>query len=607
LKVRSIKIERFRGIRSFDWKLSAPFVCLVGAGDSTKTSILDALGLALSSRYNVSFVDADFYDCDTASPIIIEVALCDLPDTLVQERSHGKNRSGIRSDGSFEHDPLDDEDVAECLIIRLSVDQTLEPVWEVVRPGEESGVRITAGERAQLGFFRMGEYADAHLRWSRGSALTSLTASRTDASYAVVEAQRRARQAVASLAGTPLHEAALIAQAEAKRLGSCAFVDLRPGLDPNLTASTAALVLHEGKVPLTQYGLGSRRLTGLAIQENATAERSIVAIDEVEHGLEPHRLLHLVRYLRLQAAAGDLQVFVTTHSPVVVESLQTAELFVIKSEAGTTTVTPVPPELSHQDLDTTQGVIRKRPSALLARRIIVGEGATETGLLRYLLGAWDAERKKPDDLTAVTAGVTVMNGEGDAQAPARAKALARLGYPTLLLLDGDVTSNAEQVRQASDAGVEVVQWSSGKALEDIVVTSLPQAALQAFVELAADENSEEGVLSGVAARLGVANLATLDVYDWVAQHGIAAVREAIAAAAKGKKLTGDKKDESKAWFKREDRGERLGQLLLASRSDVVDTELAIKLGWVKMFAYLEAPEPVAGANPPSPQPLAEIV
>ena len=142
-------------------------------------------------------------------------------------------------------------------------------------------------------FLRMGEYADTHLRWSRGSALTSLTASRTDASYAVVEAQRRARQAVAGLADTPLHEAALIAQAEAKRLGSCAFSDPRPGLDPNLTASTAALVLHEGKVPLTQYGLWVSASDGPRNQENATSERSIVALDEIQHGLEPHRLLHL--------------------------------------------------------------------------------------------------------------------------------------------------------------------------------------------------------------------------------------------------------------------------------------------------------------------------
>lgn len=134
--------------------------------------------------------------------------------------------------------------------MRLTVDENLEPVWEVVRPGDDAGARVSASERARLGFFRIGDYADAHLRWSRGSALSSLTTSKTDASYAVIEAQRQARSAIADLTDTPLHKAAAIAQTEARRLNSGSYVDLRPGLDPGFGASTASLVLHEGWGPL---------------------------------------------------------------------------------------------------------------------------------------------------------------------------------------------------------------------------------------------------------------------------------------------------------------------------------------------------------------------
>lgn len=593
MKLRRITIKHFRGIETLDWRLAESFACLVGPGDSTKTTILDAIGFVLSSRYNLSFTDADFHACDTLKPIVIEATVTDLPDALVEERSHGKNQSGIRPDGSFEHDPLDEDDVEACVIVRLTVDETLEPVWEVVRPGEESGFRITASERARLGFFRIGDSADAHLRWSRGSALSGLTASKTEATYAVVDAQRRARAAVAGLDGTPLHEAASIAQTVAIRLGSAAFADLRPGLDPGMTASTASLVLHDGSVPLTYFGLGSRRLTSLAIQQNATTERSIIAIDEVEHGLDPHRLLHLVRYLRSRAQSADLQVLLTTHSPTVVETLNTSELFVVRSESGTTKVTPVPPELSGSDLDTTQGVIRSRPSALLARRIIVGEGATETGLLRHLLGVWDRERKDPDVMTAVTAGVTVTNGEGDSQAPARAAALARLGYPTLLLLDGDVTSNAPAVEAAKAAGVEVVQWPTGQALEDVIVDALPTDALQELVELASAEYSEEGVLASVQRHIGEPALTTLFVSDWIELHDETTVRFAVAAAAKGKKQNSHKKEDSRAWFKREDRGARLADFLISRRTELAESELAKRLGDVKKFAYHDAPELVA--------------
>ncbi|TFD75321.1 hypothetical protein [Cryobacterium psychrophilum] len=60
-----------------DWDFSSSFVALVGPGDSTKTTVLDAMGLVLSSRYNVTFTDADFFGCDTQLPIVIEAVVVD--------------------------------------------------------------------------------------------------------------------------------------------------------------------------------------------------------------------------------------------------------------------------------------------------------------------------------------------------------------------------------------------------------------------------------------------------------------------------------------------------------------------------------------------------
>ena len=157
MRMRTLRIQNFRGIRTADLDLSAPFIALIGPGDSTKTTILDAIGLVLTPRYNVTFTDADFHRADTASPIVIEAVVADLPDALVDERAHGKNRSGIRPDNTLTHDPIDEDGVVECLIIRLTVDADLEPVWEVVRPGEQVGDRMTASERGQLGYFRVGE------------------------------------------------------------------------------------------------------------------------------------------------------------------------------------------------------------------------------------------------------------------------------------------------------------------------------------------------------------------------------------------------------------------------------------------------------------------
>jgi hypothetical protein len=212
MRLRRLEISNYRGIRHLLCCVNTPFLCLVGPGDSTKTTVLDALGHVLSPRYNITFTDADFYGCDTSQPIVIEAVITELPDKLIEERAHGKNRSGINAAGELHHDPIDQDGVEECLIIRLTVDQSLEPVWEVVRPGDEGGDRITAAERAHLGFFRIGEHSDPHLRWGRSSALTSLTSSKTEATHAVVEAQRHARRAVHELKDTPLHEAAALAR-----------------------------------------------------------------------------------------------------------------------------------------------------------------------------------------------------------------------------------------------------------------------------------------------------------------------------------------------------------------------------------------------------------
>ena len=61
MRILQIEILNFRGIREMTWAPGPGVNCLIGPGDSTKTSILDALELCLNPR--VSFVadDCDFH------------------------------------------------------------------------------------------------------------------------------------------------------------------------------------------------------------------------------------------------------------------------------------------------------------------------------------------------------------------------------------------------------------------------------------------------------------------------------------------------------------------------------------------------------------------
>jgi hypothetical protein len=231
------------------------------------------------------------------------------------------------------------------------------------------------------------------------------------------------------------------------------------------------------------------------------------------------------------------------------------------------------------------------PSALLAKRVIVGEGATEAGFIRYSLNKWDSEREDLLMLTAVTNGCVATDGGGDSQAPKRATALAVLGYPTFLMVDGDVDTNADAIAAAAEAGVELLRWPNGKAFEDVVVDALDWPDLQSLVELAAEEISEEAVRATVGAQLGAKPLADLDIAAWRTAYGDDEVRTAIAWASKGKMVrsgsNSDNKEKSdkKAWFKRQDRGERLARLVFDVRLRLdPDSDLVKGLQQLKVFA-----------------------
>lgn len=103
MKIRHIKIERFRGIQGLEWRVGGDFVCLVGParfdaplktgvcsgqGVSTKTTILDAVEFALSPRWNIPFDDSDFYDTNTSAPILITVTVGELPEEFRSPSTH---------------------------------------------------------------------------------------------------------------------------------------------------------------------------------------------------------------------------------------------------------------------------------------------------------------------------------------------------------------------------------------------------------------------------------------------------------------------------------------------------------------------------------------
>jgi hypothetical protein len=297
------------------------------------------------------------------------------------------------------------------------------------------------------------------------------------AARAVTLARRQARQAVAEAPASALHETAQKVAAAARTIGSAPYESLQPGWDPLADTATGALVLQDGAVPITAAGLGTKRLTSIAAQNTAAVRGDIVLVDEIEHGLEPHRLLHVLHRLRQPAAAGQGQVIVTTHSPVAVQALRAADICVVRSEGGKTTVQQVP-----DAIDEVQGAMRACPAAVLSRRVVVCEGKTEVGIARHMIRHWDEARIREDQPTHAALGAAFLEG-GGRTAPARAGVFQDLGIPALLFCDNDDPAIDTDVAAVSARGVRVVRWQPGNSTEAEVILTLDTGQLQDLLDL----------------------------------------------------------------------------------------------------------------------------
>ncbi len=74
--IRHIEIRNFRGLRELSWFPKPGVNCLIGPGDSGKSTILDAIDLAVGARRQYVFSDSDFHLHDTSEDIGLFLGSC---------------------------------------------------------------------------------------------------------------------------------------------------------------------------------------------------------------------------------------------------------------------------------------------------------------------------------------------------------------------------------------------------------------------------------------------------------------------------------------------------------------------------------------------------
>ena len=71
------------------WLPSSGINCLIGAGDSGKSTILDAIDLCLGARRAAQFTDADFHSLEVGTLIVITLTIGELDDALKNIDTYG--------------------------------------------------------------------------------------------------------------------------------------------------------------------------------------------------------------------------------------------------------------------------------------------------------------------------------------------------------------------------------------------------------------------------------------------------------------------------------------------------------------------------------------
>ncbi len=544
-RIHTLKIYNYRGIEHFEHVFdNRPLVCLIGRGDSGKTTILDAIHAVLSPRWDYRFYDTDFHNGDTTKPIVIEVSLQDLPPELLSESKFGLYKRILNPDNEIEDYFSEEESgCSDILTIRLVVHEDLEPTWYVVNDRkDQDNIEISAGDRAKFNVFLVSDYIDRHFSWGKGSPLYALLKKNhddIDTDRIIVDANRKAYDNINNNeAFASFSDIVKSIQKSALSLG-LSVDELKVLIDfKNLLVKEGSITLHdESNIPFRLKGKGTRRLLSIAIQLDLIKyEGGIILIDEIEQGLEPDRVKFLVNRLK-QNNQG--QIFITTHSNNVIVELEAKDIFLKKNDnrSGLFSFN-----------DNFQGCIRNNPNAFFAKRLIVCEGETEVGICRAL----NNHRINNGYDNLELNGISLVNGTGNNFVD-YCLHFRNAGFDVCAFCDSDNPDINSKKTLLQEKGVKVIDCDQDNAIEQQIFNDLPWNKVQELLEYAIELKGAQSI----SAQLSIDKIDSLE--------DSAETRRLIGNKAKGK--------QEKGWFKRIEYGEVLGCIWFDSLHEMDDKRL----------------------------------
>lgn len=555
MKLASISIQNFRGIRQglFYFPLNQRLICIIGPGDSCKSTLLKAIEWSLWPTWSLTATDLDFYNGNTETPIVIDTTVAEVPDELLSEDKYGLYLRDLEAIllGTENDEPVDGG--TSVITIRLTIDSSLEPTWAVITNRTDPRP-IAQKDRRLLSFGVVGFDYEKDFLWGRGSILQKYSDTSKGALHSAYT--QAMRSAVENTNLTELDHVTTDILSVGAQYGVSFSGELHNKLMMQNGSYSTAVGVFDKSVPFSQRGLGSKRLLSMGLNIHASSDGSLILVDEIETGLEPYRICTLINQLRAEFSAKG-QIIFTTHSRSVVCECTTVELFVISDHDGTVSLSSLSKEDINEDV---QAIIRTEPDSFLCKRLIVCEGKTEIGLLRSL----DNTIYEKKGIRFAHYGVGTALGGGGEKTFKLAELLKKCGYNVAILMDADIEAETAEKKHMESLGIAVFSWENGNAIEEQLFKDVDLDTAEALLSLACESKTFDHVISKLNAGF------THENRPFYLEEGTIRLYE-DSSFEERKKIGTIAKHKKSEWYKRIDLGEQVGNIVFCKYDGMADT------------------------------------
>jgi putative ATP-dependent endonuclease of OLD family len=521
MKIHSVTIENFRGIRAATLVLPDHAI-LIGDNNAGKSSVLEAIDLVLGpdrlnrrppvdehdfyqGKYRAEIPDADDEGNggDDAAPpveapkIRVEVAIANL--SLEQQARFGGQVEWLKtSAGVFYDEPdpagVDADDIVAALRVTFIGEYDAEEddfigntYFTRTLSEEETPTPFSKKDKQHCGFLflrslRTGSRA---LSLEHGSLL--------DIILRLKEIRPQMWEGtLKTLAGFDVAsdpEFGISGVLESINKSLKKYVPREWGVSPHLKVSsltrehlrkvvTAFIATGSGDhaAPFYRQGTGTINMLVLALLSQIAEDKQnvIFAMEEVETAIPPYAQKRIVHELRKLSA----QSIFTSHSPYVLEEFALEQTVIVsRSDDGVLTAAKIelPESVKHKRYR--QEFRTRFCEGLLARRVLIAEGATEATSLP--VAARRLAELNPTTYASVEAlGVCVIDAGTESQIADLAKLYKALGKRTFALCD----KQTDAAKTVIEAQVERLFMHGEKGIEDLVLKNTTQAALERFAD-----------------------------------------------------------------------------------------------------------------------------